>query len=141
MELFPFINLIYTNPQEYSNITPGEKRKQFFMCQRRFAIQYPMQANALQHLKINQNAVVDFWQIFLRRENKFSNWMPKWLYTKGVKKSQEVKEKKQNVSNEIIREYCRIYKIDRKTIEDALEFYNAEMIAELKEFEKVFKQK
>lgn len=141
MELFDFINLIYTNPQEYSKITPGEKRKQFFMCQRRFAIQYPMQANVLQHVKINQSAVIDFWQNFLRKQNKFSTWLPKWLYTKGVKKSQDVKEKKQNISNEVIREYCRVYKINRKTVEDALEFYNVEMVQELKDFEKIMKQK
>ena len=139
MELFDFIHVLFTNPDEFSKISPGEKRKQFFMCQRRLAIQHPLQANALQHLKINQSAVIDFWQNYLKKTYK--GYQPKWLYIKGVKKSTAVKEKKSNISNEIIYEYCKFYKIDKKTVEDALEFYNDLMIAELKEFEKIIKQK
>lgn len=139
MELFDFIKIIFTNPQEYSSITPGEKRKHYFMLQRRFAINFPMQANVLQHLKINQAAVIDFWQKYLRETYK--GYYPKWLYTKGIKKAQEVKEKKQNVSNELIKEYCKYMKIDSKTIKDALQFYENEMVNELKEFEKILKQK
>ena len=137
MELFDFITVLFTNPVEYSKITPGEKRKQYFMIQRRLSIQHPMQANALQHLKINQSAVIDFWQDYLRKTYK--GWQPKWLYTKGVKKTQEVKEKKANVSNEVINEYCKWHKIDKKTVEDALEFYNGQMIEELTQFSKLLK--
>jgi len=138
MELFDFIKVIFTNPSEYSSTTPGEKRKHYFMCQRRFAINFPMQANALQHLKINQNAVIDWWQWFLRKQYKF---VPGWMYTKGVKKSQEVKEKKLTVSNELIKEYCKRFKVDPKSVRDALEFYPNDMIKELKEFEKIINQK
>jgi len=97
-----------------------------------------MQANALQHLKINQNAVIDFWQTFLRKQYKF---VPGWMYTKGVKKAQEVKEKKLTVSNELIKEYCKRMKVDPKSVKDALEFYPDQMIKELKEFEKIISQK
>jgi hypothetical protein len=138
MELFDFINVIFTNPGEYSSATAGEKRKHYFMCQRRFAINFPLQANALQHLKINQSAVIDFWQYFLRKKYSF---VPKWMYTKGVKKSQEIKEKKQNISNDVIKEYCKYMKLDYKTVYDALEFYPNDMIRELQEFEKIIKQK
>ena len=138
MELFDFIKVVFTNPTEYSSITPGEKRKHYFMCQRRFAINFPMQANVLQHLKINQAAVVDFWQVFLRKQYKFT---PGWMYTKGVKKAQEVKEKQLSVSNELIKEYCKYFKVDPKSIRDALEFYPQDMIKELKEFEIISKQK
>ena len=138
MELFDFIKVIFTNPSEYSSITPGEKRKHYFMCQRRFAINFPMQANALQNLKINQAAVIDFWQIFLRKQYAYT---PKWMYTTGVKKAQEVKEKKQSVSNELIKEYCRYTQADPKSVRDALEFYPNDMINELKQFENLLKQK
>lgn len=138
MELFDFINVIFKSPSDYSSVTPGEKRKHYFMCQRRFAINFPMQANALQHLKINQTAVIDFWQNFLRKQYTF---VPGWMYTKGVKKAQEVKEKKLTVNNELIKEYCKRMKVDPKSIRDALEFYPDKMIAELKEFEKIINQK
>jgi len=97
-----------------------------------------MQANALQHLKINQAAVIDFWQVFLRKQYKY---VPGWMYTKGVKKAQQVKEKQLTVSNELIKEYCKYFKVDPKSIRDALEFYPQDMIKELKEFEIILKQK
>ena len=133
MELFKFIDIIFTNPLEYSSITPSEKRKQFFICNRRFAINFPQEANVLQHAKINQAAVVDFWQRFLRKQY---DRIPGWMYTKGVKKSQEFKEKKLNVSNEMIKEYCKRFNIDRKSVIDALEFYPNEMKKELQEVSK-----
>lgn len=138
MELFEFTKIIFENPGAYQDITPGEKRKQFFMCNRRFAIQFPMQANALQHLKINQVGVVDFWQQFLR---KTYNRTPGWMYTKGVKKAKQEKEQKINVSGNLINEYAKRMQIDRKSVYDALEFYPDLMVKELKQFEKVINQK
>jgi hypothetical protein len=98
-----------------------------------------MQANVLQHLKINQKAVIDFWQKYLRET--YNGYFPKWLYTTGIKKAQAVKEKKLTVSNELIKEYCKRMKVDHKSVKDALEFYPDQMIAELKEFEKILNQK
>lgn len=138
MELFDFIKVIFSSPAEYSSITLGEKRRHYFMCQRRFAINYPLQANALQLLKINQAAVIDFWQTFLRKQFKS---VPGWMYVKGIKKTQEVKEKKLTISNELIKEYCKYFKVDKKDIMDALEFYPVEMIKQLKDFENILKQK
>jgi len=138
MELFDFIKTLFVNPTEYSLITPGEKRKHFFMCTRRFSINFPLQANALQLLKINQSAAIDFWQKFLRKQYTF---IPGWMYIKGVKKTQEVKEKKLNISNESIKEYCKFMKIDPKSVKDALEFWPDKMILEIKEIENIIKQK
>jgi len=138
MELFDFIKILFTDPSQFKSISPGEKRKQYFMTIRRLAINFPLQANALQHIKINQSAVLDFWHIFLRKQYRF---IPNWMYVKGIKKSQEIKEKKLNVSNDLIKEYCKAFKIDHKSVRDALEFYPDEMIKELKEYENILKQK
>lgn len=138
MELFEFTKIIFESPGEYQEIGPGEKRKQFFMVNRRFAIQFPMQANALQHLKINQSGAVDFWQQFMRKQY---NRTPKWMYTKGVKKSKEAKERKINVSEKLINQYCSRMTIDKKSVYDALEFYPDLMQKELKDFEKMINQK
>jgi hypothetical protein len=138
MELFDFIKVLFTDPGEYSKVPAGEKRKQFFMIQRRMAINFPLQASVLQQNKINQSAVVDFWQRFVRKQYKY---VPGWMYTKGVKKAQEFKEKKTSVSESLITEYSRYFKIDRKSIVDALEFYPDQMIKQLKDFEKIINQK
>jgi len=140
MQLFEFTKILFGNPSEYAKIPPGEKRKQFFMVNRRFAIQFPMQANALQHLKINQVGVVDFWQKFMQQQYK--GRIPGWMYTKGIKKAKEVKEKKNyGISEELISIYSGKMKIDRKSILDALEFYPDKMSTELKKFEKIINQK
>jgi len=138
MELFEFTKILFERPGEWQDITPGEKRKQFFMCNRRFAIQFPMQANALQHLKINQAGVVDFWQQFMRKQY---NRTPGWMYTKGVKKAKEAKERKINISGKLIDEYVKKMRVDKKSIYDALEFYPDLMQKELQDFEKMINQK
>jgi hypothetical protein len=138
MQLFDFIKIIFTNSDEYDKCTKGEKRKQYFMCQRRFSINFPMQANALQHLKINQAAVIDFWHLFLQKQYKH---VPGWMYTKGIKKAKKEKENKQHISEKTINTYCKYFKIDRKSIYDALEFYPDEILKELKDFEKMINEK
>ena len=135
-ELFDISKIIFERPEEWEDVTPGEKRKFFFLLNRRFAIQFPLQANALQHLKINQVAVMDFWQHFMRKKYKET---PYWMYTKEVKKAKETKEKKTKVSENTIIEYCKFYKKDKKSVYDALEFYNKDMVKELKLFEKLMK--
>ena len=68
MNLFDFIKVIFIDPMAYDEVTPGEKRKNFFMVNRRFAIQHPMQANALNHIRIDQSAAVDIWQRFMQKQ-------------------------------------------------------------------------
>lgn len=138
MELFDIIKTIFTNPLEYSSISSGEKRKYYFILNRRFAVNFPLQANALQHIKINQNVVIDFWQSFLRSKYTF---VPHWVYVKGTKKIQESKEKESKLSQETIKEYCKYNKISQNTLKDSLYFFKDETIKELKEFDKILKQK
>ena len=119
--LFDITKIIFEKPGEWQEVTTGEKQKFYFLLQRRFAIQFPMQANILQHLKINQVGVVDFWQRFMRKTYKRT---PGWMYTKGIKKAKEVKERKNNgISENLISEYATKMNIYRKSIYDALNFY------------------
>lgn len=138
MELFDILKTMFTDPVEYSKISNYEKQKYYFILQRRFSVQFPMQANALQHLKINASQVIDFWQRFLRKQYKF---VPNWIYVKGIKKAKESKEKKTDISDDLIKEYCKFYKIEYKAVIDALKFYEDKMKKELKEFENILKQK
>ena len=136
--LFDLTKMIFEDPVGYEEVTPGEKRKHFFMVNRRFAINFPMQANVLQHLKVNQAAVVDFWQTFMRKMYKRT---PGWMYVKGVKKAAKEKEAKAKVSGKVIDEYVKFMKVDKKSVLDALEFYPERMTKELKDFEKMIGQK
>ena len=66
---------------------------------------------------------------------------PGWMYTKGIKKAKEVKERKTDISESLITEYARRMEMDRKSVVDALNFYPDLMQKELKQFEKVINQK
>jgi hypothetical protein len=139
MELFEMTKAMFESPGTYSGATKGDKRKNFFMVNRRMAIQFPHLANMLQHVRINQEAAVDWWQRFLRLNQKYTK-TPGWMYVEGVKKAQEKKEKKVNISNETVQEYCKFYQKDPKQIRDAIKFYPVEMSKEFKEFEKLQKE-
>jgi len=143
MDLFGFIGMLFTDPEGYASVSKGEKKKHFFMCGRRFSIAFPMEANVLQHLKINQVAAVDYWQWFFRKKYGLrpGDSLPGWTYTKGAKKAQEAKDKKLTVDGGTISEYCRRFGVDPKSVEDALEFFPEQMTKEIKEFENMLKQR
>ena len=48
MELFELTKAMFESPAKYSEATKGDKRKNFFMIQRRMAINFPIQAQLLQ---------------------------------------------------------------------------------------------
>ena len=136
MELFDLIKTIFEDPEGYKETSKIDKRKNFFMINRRFSIGHPMQANALNALKINQECAVDVWQKFMRRTY---NKTPFWMYIKGIKKTKEDQEKKINISSSTIEEYAKRNNYEIKTIKDALKLYPVEMAKELQSFEKMEK--
>ena len=133
MELFELTKAMFGDTNNYSEATKGDKRKNFFMVQRRMAIQHPMQANALNGLKINQEEAMDVWYKFLRKKY---NKTPFWMFTKGLKKAKEAKEKKINIPTQIVESYAKRNKMDLKSVWEALNMFPEEMQKELKEFEK-----
>jgi hypothetical protein len=136
INLFDLTKKIFEDPVGYKEISKGDKRKNFFMVNRRFAIGHPIQAGLLNHIRVNQSAVIDVWQGFMR---KTYNKTPFWMFIKGIKKTKEQKESKRNISSESIREYARINRMDLKSINDALEMFPDKMTKEIKDFEKIRK--
>jgi len=132
--LFEISKIIFENPTLYKEISKLDKVKNFFMLNRRFAINYPIQSQLFNNLNINQNIAIDIWHQFL--SSKY-NKQPHWLFIKGVKSAKKEKEKKIKVSQEVIKKYSEYYNIEIKSINDALTFYNKEFIQELKKFEKL----
>jgi len=135
MELFELTKIMFEKPEEYASVTPGDKRKHFFMINRRMAIQHPEEAQALQQLKIDQVAVVDFWQRFLIR--KYKGKTPFWMFITGIKKNQEEKEKKLNIKESIIKEYAIKFGYDLKSVREAIKSFPEDMKKELQSFEKI----
>jgi hypothetical protein len=87
------------------------------MINRIMSIQYPIQANQFNKIKITPVHVVNWWHDNL--SSRFSK-PPGWLYTETIKKeTKKTKEKK--ISNEIeafIRDKYRVSKRDLETIKN-----------------------
>jgi len=135
---FEITKIIFEHPENWENISNADKRKFYFVINRRFAIQYPMQANALQHIKINQAGAIDFWKNFLSKQY---NRTPSWMYIKGVKKAKVKKEAKTNISEKLIDEYAKYIQMDKKSVIDALNFFPDKIKKEIKLFEKIISKK
>ena len=134
MQLFDLINALFAGPKKWSHVERGDKKKNHFMVNRMISIQYPLQAQALNHIKIDPVSTVDFWHFFL---SKIYSKVPFWVYTKGSKKVKEEKEKKTDLKDSSIKDYARVNSLDLKLVREALKFYPDQMVKEIKEFEKM----
>jgi len=132
MELFDLLNILFSNNNEYSNVSSADKKKHFFMINRRLCINFPLQAQFLQHVKMNEVAAVDFWHSFLIKQY---NKTPYWMYTKGVKKTIEQKEKN-TIKESLLREYAAFYNYDYKSVKEAAEIFADEFKKEIVSFQK-----
>jgi hypothetical protein len=132
-DLFDFINGMFARPEEFKKTKMHERGKHFFMVNRLMSIQFPVQASAFNHIKINGAQVVTFWQEMLSRKY---NRTPGWMYVK-TRKEKEAKKASQVVNDETIRKYCEVHKISRRDVDDALAILGEPMYNELKQFEQI----
>jgi hypothetical protein len=115
MELFDFMRMIFTNPQEYQKVKNTEKNKHYFMVQRFFSIKYPTTAQALNRNGITGWAVVDLWQIVASRFQR----VPGWIYTK-TKKAPSEKIWKPNP--EVAKLWMERNGLGERDLQDAIKF-------------------
>ena len=135
-KLFDFITIMFTQPKVYDKLKPYEKARHFFMVNRFMSISYPVQANWLQHIKVNPSEVMDYWQVTM---NRLYTRVPSWMYIKT--KAAKAKAKKTKfVEDDTIKEYCRRLGYSRRQINETLDFFGDKFIDELKQFEKLRKQ-
>lgn len=98
MELFDVIKKIFTqNERDWKSVGRNDKARNFFMINRIMAIQYPIQANQFNKLKINPSFVVDWWHNTLSQRYSKS---PGWIFTK-TKKNQKSQNKEETIDSEI----------------------------------------
>lgn len=134
--LFDIINAIFTNKDFVESQTDETLRQNSFMINRRMSIQYPLQAQIFNNVKVNASDMVKFWSMYLFN-GKFP---PKWVYTAGAVKSQEKKETaNSDVSATIKKAYCDKYFISMKDLDLAKELFFDEYIQDIKDFEELYK--
>jgi hypothetical protein len=140
IELFDLTKTLFENPQAWEEISKADKRKHSFIVNRMFSIGHPLQAQLLQHIKISPSVMIDIWQRLMTIKFGY-NKTPGWMFTKGTVKNKLEKEVKTNLSEEIIKEYCKKFRVDYKSVKDALKFFPTKMTTEIKEYEKTIKEK
>ena len=134
MELFDFINCMFSKPAEFEKISMHERGKHFFMINRFMAIKYPVQASYINHIKINPGQAVTFWHELLC---KMYTKTPTWMYAKVNRKKAD--KTGVNISEDTMNYYCQKNQCSRKVLDEAIKFVGEPMIKELKEIEELRK--
>lgn len=117
---------------EWGKISNRDKAKNFFMINRTCSIQFPLQANMFNNLKIAPSEVVDWWKVFLSHKYRTQ---PSWIWTKTLKK--EEKKRKEH-KKEIIDFIKEKYQISNREIEELQFFFPKKFETFYKEIEMLF---
>lgn len=121
MQLFDIVkNIFSTNTKTWKSVGKIDKSRNFFMINRIMSIQFPIQANQFNKLKVNPPLVVDWWRDTL--SHRFSK-PPTWIYTK-TKKADKVEK------DDSVKDYPEIesfvrekYKVTKRDLAQIREFY------------------
>jgi hypothetical protein len=105
------------------------------MLNRFSAIQYPIQAQAFNHIKISQSETVDYWHDNLSRIYKK---VPGWIYTssKNKNKISEI----EMPSKEAIRFYLERIGKSERDLQDSIKLFGKEALAPIIKIEKIMKE-
>jgi hypothetical protein len=90
------------------------------MINRIMSIQFPVQANQFNKMRVTPHFVVDWWRNTL--SNRFSK-PPSWIYTKTIKKESVGKKTKTSDYSEVEIFICDRYRISRRDLSQLKEFY------------------
>ena len=122
MELFDVVKKIFEKKEsKWADVAKVDKNRNFFMLNRIMSIQFPVQANQFNKLKITPHTVIDWWHDTL--SPRFTS-PPKWIYTK-TKKSSEKKDSSKNDHNfddaeKFIREK---FEVSKRDLDQIKKFY------------------
>ena len=88
-EIIDVANALFTNKNNWQNITDEDKEKYFFIFNRYFSKKYPEQAQLLNLKNIDKVSAFDTWYYFMHDKP-----YPKWFWSKSEKSEKsEVSEK------------------------------------------------
>lgn len=134
---FDVIKMMFTNQQEFNNLTNSTLQSVSFMVNRTFSIKYPLQAQFFNVLNINGADMVRYWQKFITAKEGYGT-CPSFIYTGGAskQKASKAKTKAEQLDKETINEYCKFYHLSLKDFNDMLYFYNDETVEDIEKFEK-----
>lgn len=115
----------------WDKINSRDKARNFFMINRTCSIQFPLQANMFNNIKIQPEGVVDWWKVFLSHKYRTQ---PSWVWTKTIKKEEK---KKTEYKEEIINFIKEKYEISEREIQELQDFFPQKFQSFYKDIEKL----
>ena len=112
MDLFPYLDALFTDAEAFAKITDNVKKSHFFMLQRRLAIAFPAVVQHGNKNGVDQVAMTNMYHTKLCSSN---GRKPAWLYTKAAKAIGG--EKAVVVSKDDALMICKVFALERKTWE------------------------
>lgn len=118
--------------KEWNNVKDRDKAKNFFMVNRIMSINFPLQANSFNNIKIQPEKVVDFWKVFISNYYKKS---PPWIWTKTQKGEKE--STTYEYKEDVISFMKEKYQISNREIKELKQFFPKKFHLFYKEIEKI----
>lgn len=120
MELFDIIKTIFKSDKDWKNVGRNDKVRNFFMINRIMSIQFPVQANQFNHIRISQKPVIDWWHNTL---SSYYSKQPPWIFTSTKKKPKINEPKIAEAYDQAELLVIEKYEISKREIADLKEFY------------------
>jgi hypothetical protein len=119
-EITDVANALFTNKQNWINITDEDKEKYFFIFNRYFSKKYPEKSQLLNLKNIDKVSAFDTWYYFM-----FNKTYPKWFWSKSEKsEKEEISEK----DYKLLLQKLKIKDIDLNyLIENQIDFIKEEL--------------
>jgi len=121
MQLFDIIKVMFSSkPKEWESVGKNDKSRNFFMINRIMGIQFPVQANQFNKLKVVPGPVINWWHDTL--SHRFKKPPSDWIYAKT--------NKKESVKSDKIKDFDQIedfirnrYNVSKRDLDDIKKFY------------------
>ena len=136
---FDIIGMIFTNRESFNNLSNLILSKNFFMINRIFAIQFPLQAQLFNNLNVSKSDVIKCWANFAVTKLGYGK-IPSFVYTKGAKAISQIKNT-DNIDKDLKEQYCKHYNISLKDFDDMLYFNHDNTIKHINQFDSIFNVK
>ena len=129
MDLFDYVKAIFSQSKDFENLKDYDKKKNAFMLNRFFSINFPTQAQLFNRLNINPVGVADSWRKVGIRYKK----TPTWIFTKTKKKAKSLEF---SPSDEALSLYLKVNEIGMREYKDAMKYNPEQVVADLKSIQK-----
>ena len=125
------VDFIFKNKDDYKKLSDEDKKKFFFIINRKLARLYPYHAQYVNKKGINEASALDIWYYFFIKKRVMGT--PKWYWFKlsSTKKEKQTKYKIDEIN--FLKEF---YDIKDEDIEYLIKYHPSEIEEEIKKYRK-----